>query len=1052
MGAQRHRSADIATVVSGVLRAVSVCAPAALLTAPATLVRAGEPTALAKDIPAQPLAQALAAFASQTGLQVVYVSGVLRNQKSHAVAAGLSANDALTLLLQGTGLRFDYLTARSVRILAGNVNAAAKTSAPSDLAEREPLEQVIVTATRHAENLQNVPMTVQVLTGDVLASFRTLDDFVRYVPGVTVQGTGPGQDNIYIRGLSIPGGARGLQGQGSVGLFASVAIYLDEQSAQLPNRNLDVYAADLERVEVLEGPQGTLFGAGAEAGVIRYITNKPKLNVQEGNVNASYGTTAHGDNNSAIDAMINIPIIEDTLAVRGVIYNDQRGGYINNVPSTFARSGWDLGLASYNGGTKNAYGRVTSPGVVPADSQVINNYLLAANHINPLTYEGIRTSALWKINNDWDALLTQTYQNMNAQGVFYTMPSTGGGKYGVDTAYFNPSQGLTGGNPLPPLSVSLFTPSYNKDKFTNTALTVNGQLGVLKAVYDGAYLVRNVEQQTDYTNYARGLFGPYYQCTGFSSSFNPPSKCYSPAAIWTDTERLVHWSNEIRISTPDDRRIRGLLGLYYEKYSIYDDTEWLYRSVPECAAPTATDPLANTNCFLPIQPWPGAPANDPNVRNPQTGFFDDVQRGYKQKAAFASIDFDLIPRVLTITGGTRYFKFEEWANGGDVGSFYCKFYNPPSVAHSFGPCTTGAPPAGNNNAFNSQFYPGPPWFIPGNQSGGSAYGPFGTNLTGSSRDETGTRSRTNLSWHVTNEALLYYTFSQGYAPGGFNRGTSGRIAAGYAAGTDVRISCGHGTRPACQFYTPLYWSSDTLTNNEVGWKTEWLNRTLVLNGAVYQEKWTNVQTQFFDPLQGLGNLAFNTNGPNYTVKGIEIQFMAQPVRGLSITGAAAWNSSEQTNSPSLINNNPYCTPTTGPYNPTPCIPGYGHPISGLPSPYGAPGSRLAMSPPFEGYVHGRYEWALDSYKAYCQASANRIGETISQTGNVLPFTMPGYTTYDASAGIGKGAWIVEAYGQNLTNVLASTYTNSTQLVVTETTLHPRILGVKVSYAFSGSAK
>ena len=104
---------------------------------------------------------------------------------------------------------------------------------------------------------------------------------------------------------------------------------------QLPSRNLDVYAADLERVEVLEGPQGTLFGAGAQAGVIRYITNKPKLNVTEGNVNASYSYDRPRRSQHRVDAMINLPLIDDTLAVRAVIYNDTRGGYINNVPATF---------------------------------------------------------------------------------------------------------------------------------------------------------------------------------------------------------------------------------------------------------------------------------------------------------------------------------------------------------------------------------------------------------------------------------------------------------------------------------------------------------------------------------------------------------------------------------------------------------------------------------------------------------------------------------------------------------------------------------------------
>jgi outer membrane receptor protein involved in Fe transport len=332
MGGQScHRSAGIATVMSGVLRALSICVPVAIFDAPATLAQALEPKALAADIPAQPLAQALAAFGRQTGLQFVYVSGVVRNQKSHAVSAGLGGHEALARMLEGTGLKFEYLTPRSIRVLI------AEVAAPREPATKIPLEdelrEVIVTANRREENLQNVPMTIQVLTGETLAKLNatTFDDFVKYLPAVTAHGVGSGQNNIYVRGLGTA--APGLQGSGAAGAFPNVAVYLDEQPAQLPNRNLDIYAADLDRVEILEGPQGTLFGAGAQAGVVRYITNKPKLNVTEATVNAGYATTAHGDQSSNVDATINIPLIVDTLAVRGVIYNERRGGYINNLPS-----------------------------------------------------------------------------------------------------------------------------------------------------------------------------------------------------------------------------------------------------------------------------------------------------------------------------------------------------------------------------------------------------------------------------------------------------------------------------------------------------------------------------------------------------------------------------------------------------------------------------------------------------------------------------------------------------------------------------------------------
>src|SRR3984885_15112258 len=335
-GNPSRRSANVATAVSGVLRALSICAPVVPVCAPAAYAEAHQATALAADIPAQPLAQALAAFARQTGLQLVYVSGVVRGQRSHAVFA------ALARLLEDTGLKSEYLTSQSIRILATVVGppreAATKTPAG------EELQEVIVTANRREENQQNVPMTIQVLTGETLVKLNatTFDDFIGYLPGVTAHGVGPGQNNIYVRGLGTA--ESGIQGEGALGNFPNVAIYLDDQSAQLPGRNLAIYAAALERIEKLEGPQGTLFGAGAEAGVVRYITNKPKLDVTEASVSAGYASTAHGDPSSAVQAAINIPIIADRLAVRVVIYDERRGGYINNIPATFARADSDLGI------------------------------------------------------------------------------------------------------------------------------------------------------------------------------------------------------------------------------------------------------------------------------------------------------------------------------------------------------------------------------------------------------------------------------------------------------------------------------------------------------------------------------------------------------------------------------------------------------------------------------------------------------------------------------------------------------------------------------------
>src|ERR1700677_983914 len=253
---------------------------------------------------------------------------------------------AIAAILSGTG--------------GGFAHAATGTDTASTDNASDSIQEITVTAQRRTENAQDVPITIQALTGETLKQLNvtTFDDLQKFTPNVTSANLGPGQSSIFMRGLSV--GVTGQQGTGTTGPIPNVSVYLDEQSGALPGRNLDVYAADMERIEVLEGPQGTLFGSGAEAGVLRYITNKPKLDTTEGSVNAGYSYTAGGDPNSSVDAMINLPLIPGTLAVRAVVYDDNRGGYINNVPSTFTRAGTDEGFASYHG-------------VVPTNSVSINN-------------------------------------------------------------------------------------------------------------------------------------------------------------------------------------------------------------------------------------------------------------------------------------------------------------------------------------------------------------------------------------------------------------------------------------------------------------------------------------------------------------------------------------------------------------------------------------------------------------------------------------------------------------------------------------------------------
>ena len=902
---------------------------------------------------------------------------------------------------------------------------AAEAPDTADADSSDSLQLVTVTAQRRSESIQDVPITIQAITGQQLQQLNvtTLDDVVRYLPNVSFGADGPGQGDIFMRGLSA-GGNGGNQSTATFAPFPNVAVYLDDQSLQFPARNLDVYMVDMERIEVLEGPQGTLFGGGAEAGAIRYITNKPNLETTSGNVEASYGITTHGDPNTFANATLNVPLVEGVFALRGAIYDDHRGGYIDNLPSTFTRSNSDAagGLGYLNIPAVNGVcppypvsnGQPSSTGLcVPGTNVTANNYSLAHRAQNPVDYTGIRASALWQITDDWSALLAQSYQNMEADGSFAQYPH--GSDYGV-----NPSAPQV----LGPWEGTFFSPAYDKDRFENTALTISGKIGDLRAIYSGAYLVRNIEQTADYTNYTRSTSGYYYSCAGGSGSgfgtpgtpntAGTPPVCYTPVSSWHDQVRNAHLSNELRLSTPDGWRIRGLVGAYQENFNITDNMNFLYKTIPSCTPSNLAAALAGGPvCVANVGPVPSSFDVDPTLRNDNTAFGEDIRRGYSQYAFFTSIDVDLIPKVLTLTGGTRYYHYNEY----EFGTKY----------------TT------NEGCQN----------VPNGQCAGGVYGGgtvIGGNLStsgGGTKTYSGFRSRGNLTWHITADAMVYYTYSQGFRPGGFNRNIAGVAKQAGLTGT-----------AQYQFLTPAGYAPDSLTNNEIGFKTEWFDHRVQFNGSVYRMNWDNVQFTFFDPAEGFGNTNFVLNGPDYRVNGVELQLVARPFAGLTLQASGSWNSATETNSPCLLGNNPI--------NPT-----YGRCITQdtksahIANPLGLQGTRPAFSPPQEFSVHARYDWVLaKDYSAFISGGASHVGHMSNEPLNYptpVPgkpsfttrelFDQPGYTTYDASAGVSKDNWTVSVYGQNLGNSDASVYTSTAQYIVQQVPLRPRVMGLKLDYRF-----
>ncbi len=402
---------------------------------------------------------------------------------------------------------------------------------------------------------------------------------------------------------------------------------------------------------------------------------------------------------------------------------------------------------------------------------------------------------------------------------------------------------------------------------------------------------------------------------------------------------------------------------------------------------------------------------DPGLREgTNTAFGEDVRRGFKQVAFFASVDFDLIPKVLTLTAGTRHYHYDEFEQGSEYYSATSSVLNVPN----------GTQPVKG----------------------------FGINL---SKSESGFKSRANLTWHITPDILTYFTWSQGFRPGGFNRtktlldGTVklAAVAPAGAGGVDK------------QFNKPAGYDSDNLTNYELGLKTEWFNHRIQINGSLYQMDWENAQLVLFDPVH-LGNTTFVVNGPSYRVKGLEMQVNARLTENLSLQGSGVWNHSEQTDAPCLKAN---MRPRHGRCRRQlhhagqwlavhQSVRRVGH-LSGVFASAAVQRS-LALRLRFGRHqvlCHGGHE--LYGLAAQPAGQLPGSGDTIvgPPTTTLLKYTMASYTTYDAAIGMAKDAWTLQLTGNNLSNEDASMHTSSGQFIKSEVPLRPRVVTLQFGYKF-----
>jgi outer membrane receptor protein involved in Fe transport len=580
------------------------------------------------------------------------------------------------------------------------------------------VEEIVVTARKKAEGLQDVPVSVSAITEQTLEEkgVNVFEDYLLQLPGVTAGGSGPGNNTIYIRGLASTTPA--MTTAGVAGLAPNVSFYLDEQPLAQPGRNLDVYAADIARVEVLSGPQGTLFGASSQSGVVRMITNKPVIGESASSLEVEARLMSGGDEGNKFEYMNNIPLGNNS-ALRFVAYRDHRGGYIDQVAGT--RSVKESArFRTANTVRSNGLVVGSSRAGFQAGADLSAAVFLDANAIvkdnsNPVTYEGFRASVATQINDDWDALVSVATQDIESEGVFFVDPD------------------------LDDMQIQRYSDDYNNDSFDNMSLTLEGTVGDLEVVYAGAYTDRATDQNIDYTDYLFvGQYVPFYICDGVTNytAVASAGTCQAPDMYVAHTGSTEVTTHEVRISGDINDTTSFTAGVFLSDLEMIEHNEFTYPGSAKLDAKYAPN-YPHTN------PQPGQGGNagagwysQPGPYNAPIIFVNDILRTDEQKGVFGEVNIALQDDV-ELTLGARWYDIAVDLEGSANGAY------------------------GNKGATSDS-------------GGGGAnlsvqYGPNNTNGYPDKAETDGVIGKATLSWNPTEDTMYYVTWSEGFRPGLLNR-------------------------------------------------------------------------------------------------------------------------------------------------------------------------------------------------------------------------------------------------------------------------------------------
>jgi iron complex outermembrane receptor protein len=689
--------------------------------------------------------------------------------------------------------------------LLASVHGAYAADAAADQSAAG-LEEVVVTAQKRTENLQNVPVSIQTLNTEKLEELNivNIDDYVKFLSGVTTVkglgqgGTGIGTTHMYMRGV-----VSGQDGNHSASQ-PSVGTYLDEQPVTTIDGTVDIHIYDIARIEVLEGPQGTLYGASSEAGTIRIITNKPDPTKFSGAFDVSGNSVDHGGQGWQAEGYVNFPL-SPTAAIRLVGWDEHDAGYIHNVAGTDTSAGIINGQRSF-------------PTWTGATGLTLSNADELDSQYNTVETQGGRGALLLNLGDNWTITPSFMGQRMASNGFFGYDPAVGD------------------------LSVVRYGPEGDEDSFTQSSLTVEGKVSNFDITYAGGWFVRNAHTLSDYSDYSYfydKYFGSgcnwvtesgYQHLQGLGQANPAGPHCTSGTTYSMPQEYVItnghytKWSNELRVATPQDEPVKGILGLFIER-QVHEI--WEQYTIPGLGGdPYTTNPQG----FAPSMTIPGVQGN--------TIWLTDEERVDRDKAAFGEATWD-IDQSWSLTGGIRFYQYDNSLQG---------FYGYSAAYQDF-----------------VGYYPGQNICGPaGSTTPQPNYAPFHgapcTDLNAAVSDN-GKTYRGTLTYKFDRDRLLYATYSTGFRPGGVNRVFDTAINAVF----------------------PPY-KADFLKNYEIGWKTQWDDHRLRWNGAFFWENWDNFQFLFLGP----NSVTVVQNAASARIKGVETELEWLPTDGLLISSGLTW--------------------------------------------------------------------------------------------------------------------------------------------------------------------